>query len=613
MRGMVEGAKKSGHFRFSKAVTAKTIAGATVVVSMIVYSINHPGEITFDEILSPTFQSSTEVSGQINRPAVRRIALEVNGQVTRVDVVDGRFSTSIPLVLGENKVRPFAVDAGISVAHLSEPLTIDRKPVRVVFVRLSNNLLAHSHRTLAYAGSEIAVIPSVDSNELSDLSAVISGSTDRRQSGQVSVKFEGSERTVTTDQDGNFDFQVELSPGKNTIELAEGYVGDPLTISVPSVVLTHDFENGDHGWRLRQGKLVSTPKRQASDASGNAFLSFSDGTLSPLDIVFVYDSSASMGASFGPLKEKAIEFFQKLESANGDVRLGIVRFANGADIVRELDDSKPWTGMSTVVRIIDHGIDGKPAPTDVNRYTCQDQYLGLRLALEMNWREDATRAIVLITDDQAAIDSFERQKTGQTFTADQLNSDSIRRDASKNQIELFPIIVQHFGDTEGEMQANERLFERAVKSVEELGRSAMGNLARSSKAAVFDNATNQINLAREARGLGMWQAPDIVVQTLRSTPRPQVLFRLRCAGDSSDELLVTNEDLVARSANKDWSLSFSKPMPAPHQWHTMFFDFANLESEELLRELIELRIRAEYQVPGDDSGFDDFTIIQSFE
>ena len=609
-RGLLRDRKNSRRRSFVReTLAAKPLLVGLVTVYAIAYSINQPGEVTFDPVQSPTYQDTQLVSGKIDRAAVSRIGLDVNGTVTRVDVDNGVFSTTVPLELGDNTIRPVAVIAGSKVSQNTQPLVLRRETRNTVkFSGLQCELLAQLRDSIPYSGAEIPV-SHFDNGDLSSTTAIISGESDAEDGQPVELRL-GDALITTSVYDGEFSVEVELAPGENNLVPIAGAFGEPIRIDMPRVLLKHDFEKDNHGWRQRQGDVVSPAVHECDPQSGDSYLKFSDPGHKPLDIVFVYDSSDSMAKSFDELKGRAIEFFQNLALQESDVRMGLVRFANGAGILRDLGESKPWTGVSTVVHVINQGDDGKPAPQDSDGYTCQDQYLGLRLAIEMDWRENATKAIVLITDDQAAQDSYDRQSTDQSFSHDQLSAAAIERDSVAKEISLHPIVVEHSGETAAEQEAYRNLYRRAVDSVGDLGKGAEARLSKSSYGAVFENLSKQLNVACETDGLGVWTAPADVLQRLRENPRSTVLFRLRRAANPDADLLDTETEFTLVSGEKTINGSFPRPLPRPDQWSTMQLEFGQHDREAMLRALTELQIRADYQVHADDSGLDDFMIVQ---
>lgn len=121
------------------------------------------------------------------------------------------------------------------------------------------------------------------------------------------------------------------------------------------------------------------------------------------DIVVVFDCTASMGPHIQALKKTVSGFSQDLEDNNIDCRLGLVEYRDlkiGEETLVHGFANSPETFRSWVGRLTDSGGGDEPESAIDALYS----------AMGMDFRSEATRIIVLITD-ASAHDPGENGKT----------------------------------------------------------------------------------------------------------------------------------------------------------------------------------------------------------
>ena len=111
----------------------------------------------------------------------------------------------------------------------------------------------------------------------------------------------------------------------------------------------------------------------------------------PVDIVFVFDTTASMSEEIAGVVRTSLAFADELERKGRDYRLGLVTFSDVVLQVNRPDHSltdrasefKEWAS-----KLVADGGDGEP----------ENDYAAIRRALEMNFRPQAQIVLILITD-----------------------------------------------------------------------------------------------------------------------------------------------------------------------------------------------------------------------
>lgn len=82
----------------------------TVLFVATVYATNHPGEIVITSPAgdTPTNGATVEVAGTVDNKLTPRVVLTVNGSSRSLLVENGRFSTKVPLIRGDNFIQASA-------------------------------------------------------------------------------------------------------------------------------------------------------------------------------------------------------------------------------------------------------------------------------------------------------------------------------------------------------------------------------------------------------------------------------------------------------------------------------------------------------------------------
>lgn len=120
------------------------------------------------------------------------------------------------------------------------------------------------------------------------------------------------------------------------------------------------------------------------------------GESRPVDIVFVFDTTGSMGEEIEGMKNTSIAFADKLRESNRDFRLGLVAFGDEIREVHKPDgsltaDAEEFKGWISRLRALGGGDDPEISLDAVQR------------AMQMSFRPDAQRIFVLITDARAHV------------------------------------------------------------------------------------------------------------------------------------------------------------------------------------------------------------------
>ena len=92
------------------------LLAAGVLIVAVLYTTNHPGEIRI-EVAAVVDESVTErsvlVTGTVSNPSVQTVTVSVNRDPRTINVVDGGFSTRVPLTPGSNTIVATAAN-GVS-------------------------------------------------------------------------------------------------------------------------------------------------------------------------------------------------------------------------------------------------------------------------------------------------------------------------------------------------------------------------------------------------------------------------------------------------------------------------------------------------------------------
>jgi VWFA-related protein len=118
------------------------------------------------------------------------------------------------------------------------------------------------------------------------------------------------------------------------------------------------------------------------------------GSNRPVDVVFVFDTTGSMGDEVDGVKERCIAFAEELENKHRDYRLGLVTFwdevkgvyGTGGKLTDDVDEFKGW--ISTI-----RPVGGEGAGDEENDFGALKE-----AATGMQFRAEAQRVFILITD-----------------------------------------------------------------------------------------------------------------------------------------------------------------------------------------------------------------------
>ena len=144
---------------------------------------------------------------------------------------------------------------------------------------------------------------------------------------------------------------------------------------------------GDHVTNLTQADFVVKEDDEQVEVSGFAGI----GEQRPVDVVYVFDTTGSMGDEITGVIQTSIAFADELESKGRDYRLGLVTFSDQVRAVYHEDGS--LTDNAEVFKGWVSGLKAEGGDEDP-----ENDYAALLKALQMTFRDEAQKIIILITD-----------------------------------------------------------------------------------------------------------------------------------------------------------------------------------------------------------------------
>jgi VWFA-related protein len=217
----------------------------------------------------------------------------------------------------------------------------------------------------------------------------------------------------------------------------------------------------DYTIRLAQVQTGAYPQItlyvEVSDASGNPVsgLDQADFTLTedgqpvevvefagvgderPVDVVFVFDTTGSMGEEVAGVKETCIRFAEGLEEKGRDYRLGLVTFWDdfrkvrgvGDRLTDDVQEFKRW--ISRIIILPGAGSDDPENP-----------FGALKAAAQMDFRADTQRVFILITDAPPHYYG-DRPDGGFSFVDPDLTPDRTLAILSEQTITVYAVAYDH--------------------------------------------------------------------------------------------------------------------------------------------------------------------------
>lgn len=621
----------------------------------VLYAVNHPGEITITSPLSGASTDSPEVTvaGRISNPRVASVRLEVNGLFEIVPVENGLFTAQARLAAGENSIRVSAgglaaqlvsseddtqvhsiADVGVikiaspadqastdaAIITVSGTVENESVPSLTLTVNGSSQVVPVSHgdfvSDVSLGPGENTIVASVgratdevvsyfilnpgkieitspsQGMSIDSMTATITGTVENRDVPTATLTLNGTSQVVPI-EDGLFEARLPVSPGENTIHAAVGRAAtEPIRFLAP--VAIEDFSNGSEEWTVvGNGRR---PVQPTYDPTGGGFLSAEDNwgpsSVSPIDVVIVFDVTSSMENSIDSVRNSATAVIETLQTTSRDMRLGLVSFRDFPEIEAieltsavgdQLDRMASWEAAG-----------GGDIPEDL--------LLAILEAAEMAWRTTnadglrVSKAIVVVTDAEA------KDPDGERNTVDTV----AERVASLEGVRVYPILV---GDNEEARQQLQRLA------------GTKGQMFPAADAdRVADVLLESIERAVETGDPWMWQAPSRFLEALRVGYGYTLEFSLRqsCRDRQfeADDVVLTAGDrslvyTLPERPGTDWT-SYSVPLEASEGWVDPTVD-QRASPEELtsvLSSLTGLRLRGEYCL-GQDRGSLDDVIVRS--
>ncbi len=364
----------------------------------------------------------------------------------------------------------------------------------------------------------------------------------------------------------------------------------------PLEQLATSFAGGVDGWAVVDRGRDHLARLETDDTRGG-FLVATDvereAAAVALDVVVVFDVSGSMEESIAAVRQEAINIIDSLQAESGDVRLGVVSFAEGvpdvlslgADLVSRFERMQGWTAEGGV----------NPG---------EDQFMGIQAALDMDWRDNSAaggavaRAIIVVTDEPP---TTEPDADGNTLA-------SVTQAAVAADVRIYPIIV---GDS-----IDARLSGEAVASASQGRTFSVG-----SGTEMVGVLLVSIETAIEQADPWMWDAPASFLRALRHAHGQTVGFDLRHSCDTEvfrgEDVVLAGRDIrlvfgLSPEAGIDWR-RFEVPLYETAGWRNPATG-AEVSDDELMRALatlVSFRVRGEYCVGIDTGAFDNVAIVSA--
>jgi hypothetical protein len=166
--------------------------------------------VTIDSRTKVTTQNQIDVNGTVENSSDKVVTLDVNGAPQVVSVLGGRFSATVPLVVGRNVIRAMVAEAS---------------PVETEVSRLETGI----------------AITSPSNGYTTDHDVVnIIGVLDNSDATTISVRFNESRKDVPV-QNGSFSSNVALQLGENRIQaMVGGALSNEIVVNrtLPPVIIT---------------------------------------------------------------------------------------------------------------------------------------------------------------------------------------------------------------------------------------------------------------------------------------------------------------------------------------------------------------------------------------
>ncbi len=106
------------------------------------------------------------------------------------------------------------------------------------------------------------------------------------------------------------------------------------------------------------------------------------------DIMWVIDTSGSMGDDINQVKQRIAEFDAVMVANGVDARYGLTRFGGAASLIQDLTTFASFTAAGSPFALL-----------TANGGGTEDGSAALQTALTATWRADSTRNMILITDE----------------------------------------------------------------------------------------------------------------------------------------------------------------------------------------------------------------------
>ncbi|GAA5503093.1 hypothetical protein Dxin01_02842 [Deinococcus xinjiangensis] len=222
---------------------------------------------------------------------------------------------------------------------------------------------------------------------------------------------------------------VSLSAGLNTTADANGL----FMLSIPGFV----DSKGNPVKDLTNANFTIV---EDSTIKGLTATTATKDTSIPTDIVFVFDTTASMSGAINGVKDSIISFSNALQSSGLDVRVGAVTFGDAFDTVTSPTGIKGGVALATPSAPPSFDYNERPSFALSSDFTAFRDFIGQNTARggndnpengmgatefaydKMNWRSGAAKVLIMITDEVQHQAGSGTVPTGTRWTPSTLNA-----------------------------------------------------------------------------------------------------------------------------------------------------------------------------------------------
>lgn len=211
-------------------------------------------------------------------------------------------------------------------------------------------------------------------------------------------------------------------------------VGQVDVSNLPEVTLyaTVTDEAGNPAEKLEQSDFLVTEDGKPVELTGFAGI----GDVRPADIVFVFDTTGSMGEEIEGVIQTCVNFAEDLERNGRDYRLGLVTFGDEVRGIYRTDDSLTADVQEFKGWLSDLAADGGDADPE-------NPYGAIKQATQMKFRAKSQVIFILITDAPPHHTGDEAEPTSNFDDPDLTYERSLALLASPRSVTVYPVAIDY--------------------------------------------------------------------------------------------------------------------------------------------------------------------------